>query len=148
MARQPAVEIRGLKEFRAELKAAEGKLERELTKANKKAAEVAAERGRAKVSGLLPVQRKVSSLIRAAGLGTKSVVRSGGAGFPGVLTMGALLGAKRYKQFPAWVGNDWDVGVAGTGPYGVNDAIAESLPEFIETYDAMLVELTARAFPD
>jgi hypothetical protein len=148
VARQPAVEIRGLKEFRAELKAVEAQWPKELRKANKTAAEVAAARARQNVSGLRPVQRKVAGSIRAAATQQQAKIRVGGSGFPALLAMGALLGSLRYRQFPGWVGNDWDVGVAGTGPYGVNDAIAESLPEFIETYDRMLVDLTARAFPD
>ncbi len=59
---------------------------------------------------------------------------------------GAFFGAKQYRQFPAWVGNSWEVGGAG-GPYAVNPAIRENLTEIIEAYGDAFERICAVAFP-
>lgn len=48
--------------------------------------------------------------------------------------IGAYMGAKAYRQFPDWVGNNWDL-AAGTGPYVVAEAISENLDEILELFE-------------
>lgn len=59
---------------------------------------------------------------------------------------GAFFGALQYKQFPAWVGNSWEVGGAG-GPYAVNPAIRESKDDIVEAFGDAFEKAAARAFP-
>ncbi len=52
------------------------------------------------------------------------------------------------RQFSPWVGNSWDVAVAGEGPYGINPALAAHLPDILEFYEQGLDRITAQAFPE
>jgi hypothetical protein len=47
--------------------------------------------------------------------------------------IGAFMGAQRYKQFPDWVGNDWDL-ESGTGPYVIAEVIASGRQDIIEAF--------------
>jgi hypothetical protein len=47
--------------------------------------------------------------------------------------IGAFMGAKQYKQFPEWVGNDWNL-EAGTGPYVIAEVIASGRTDIIEAF--------------
>lgn len=40
----------------------------------------------------------------------------------------------RGQQHPDWVGNTWDVAAHGQGPYAINPALADHLPEITEAY--------------
>lgn len=51
-------------------------------------------------------------------------------------------------QHPSWVGASWDVGVHGQGPYAINQAIANHLPDIIDRYSEGIDDITRRAFPD
>jgi len=47
--------------------------------------------------------------------------------------IGAFMGSNRYKQFPDWVGNDWNLEM-GTGPYVIAEVIASGRDDIIETF--------------
>lgn len=49
---------------------------------------------------------------------------------------------------PEWVGNAWDVGVKGQGPYALNDAVADRIDWAVDTIWAEVDSLTRAAFPD
>lgn len=144
----PGIQIKGLREMTAALKDVDKTLGREMGKASKAAGEVIVPAARSRVSGLSPMQAKVAPSIKAAATQKGVTIRAGGKNFPELLAMGALLGAKRYRQFPAWVGNDWTVGGPG-GPYGLNAAIRDKTPQVIDVYARIIGGLLARTvFPD
>lgn len=59
---------------------------------------------------------------------------------------GAFFGALQFPQFPAWVGNSWEVGGAG-GPYAVNPAIRDSMQDIVDGYGDAFEVAASRAFP-
>lgn len=51
-------------------------------------------------------------------------------------------------QHPAWIGNMWDAGVTGQGPYAINQALADHTDDIVDAYSAALDRIAATAFPD
>ena len=51
-------------------------------------------------------------------------------------------------NLPEWVGNAWDVGVAGQGPYAINDTIAAKGPEILDMYGEAVEDIASAAFPN
>lgn len=51
--------------------------------------------------------------------------------------IGAYIGAKRYKQFPDWVGNTWNL-EAGQGPYVIAPVIGSNMEEIKDIFLDML----------
>jgi hypothetical protein len=47
--------------------------------------------------------------------------------------IGAFMGAVQYPQFPAWVGNQWDI-EAGEGPYVIADVVASGRTDIVEAF--------------
>lgn len=75
-------------------------------------------------------QRHFASAIKGRGTVTGARIQIDGlAG-----SDGAFWGAKQYRQFNPWVGNSWSAGVAGQGPYAINDTIAEMQDEIQQMY--------------
>lgn len=141
-----AVQVRGLREFQAGLRAADPKLARAITKANKEIAEKVAARARAEAQQAGGVQAKASPAIKAAAeqrAAKIAIVK--GSRFP--FADGAFYGALAYPQFDPWVGNSWTPGDAAGGPYAINPAIAASLPEIEDFYLDAFEDAVARAFP-
>lgn len=64
---------------------------------------------------------------------------------PGAL--GAFYGAKRYPQFPTWVGNSWKPATAGEGPYVINPELARRQPAIETIYLQGQADAVARALP-
>lgn len=48
--------------------------------------------------------------------------------------IGAFMGSIQYGQFPAWVGNDWDL-EAGEGPYVIAEIIASGRSDIIDEFE-------------
>ena len=76
-----------------------------------------------------------------------------GAAFWGAKRRTGWYGAAKFKgstgrQFLPWVGNSWDVAVAGEGPYAINDALAEHLDDILEFFNLAIDRVTAKAFPE
>ena len=46
-----------------------------------------------------------------------------------------------------WVGANWTVSTAGTGPRGVNDALAKHEPELVQEFEDAAFAFMGRAFP-
>lgn len=142
-----ATSVRGLKEFRALLKQADGQWPKELAKAHREIARKVAGTAQANAQDGEPVQRKAAPAIKGSGTQSGAAIRvSGGAKYP--FADGAFWGALAFPQFPEWVGNTWDAGVASEGPYAINPAIASEIPDILATYDQMVADLFDRAFPD
>lgn len=154
---QPAVEIKGLKEFRRDLKAADAEYPKALRKANKVIADEMAKAAQARASSMGGVRAKAASSIRGYATPVQASV-----GFPsGGIAGAAFWGMKRHTgwyakrqyrgsppQHPRWVGNSWEPGVAGQGPYAINDAIAAGIPRIIEAFGGAIDDVTKQAFPD
>ena len=51
--------------------------------------------------------------------------------------IGSFMGSVRYKQFPEWVGNTWNL-EAGQGPYVIAPTIASNLDEIMDIFIDML----------
>lgn len=85
---------------------------------------------------------------RAAGAAISVSRKVAGRNGKAFIPNGVFYGSKQFPQFDRWVGNSWDVGVAGQGPYAINPAIAAHMGDIIDTYAAGIDDLTARAFPD
>jgi hypothetical protein len=152
-----ALEIKGLKEFRRELKAASADLPKALRKAQKDMADDVATRAQGIASGMGGEAAKAAGSIKGYATQTQASVGfpSGGvagAAFWGTLRHTGWYAAARYshstRQHPKWIGNSWEPGVAGQGPYAINDALAQYLPELDERYLDMIDDLARRAFPD
>jgi len=154
-----AFEISGLREFRAALRASMAQAPELLEDAHKKLADKAADLARARARGMGGVQARAASAIGGRGdeqaarisVLPSRVDKFGNVAFWGAIRHSGWYANPRYDgstaQHPPWVGNDWDVAVAGQGPYAINDALAEHLDELLEFYEQMLDELSDGPFP-
>lgn len=154
----PAIEVKGLKEFRKELKAIDAQWPKELRKVHKAIADKVAEGARGRASGGNALQASQAGQIRGYATQTESKI-----GFPGKSKAGAAFWGIKYhkgwygwrkydnsatRQAPEWVGANWEPGVSGQGPYFINDAIADMSEEIIDEFNTMIDDLVAKAFPD
>jgi hypothetical protein len=152
--------VTGLKEFRKALKAIGPEWPKRLRQVHKRIGDRGAELSRGRAAGLGGVQAHAANTIK--GSGTQRYARIAVGGQMGGVGRVAFWGAKRrtgwyaaeqyqgsgQRQHPPWVGNSWDVAVAGQGPYAINAALAAYLPEAQEEYLRMIDELAREAFPD
>jgi hypothetical protein len=146
------VEVRGLRDFRKDLKQLNDKqLESDLKDVNQSVARLVVDRARARATSSM--ERRAASTLTASRSGARSAVALGGARFPGAL--GAEFGAGRdrprqtargtvrgWNQFKEWRGS------GRTAGYFLHPAIRASEDEIVELYGAGLDKLTAKAFPD
>lgn len=141
MARRTDVQVRGLDDFRRQLKGLGGDLPKSLAKLNKQAAEITASAARAKAMATGSVQAKAAPDIKtaAAQRAAKLVLDATRHGY----AIGAFTGSKKYPQFPAWQGPEIEQGKG----YAVGPAIRETEQEFIEVYANGLEKLARRAYP-
>jgi len=75
-------------------------------------------------------QRKAIKSIAARGEPTAAVIGIRNAVPFGI---GAFMGSIRYKQFPAWVGTNWNL-ESGEGPYVVAPTIGHDLPKIKDDF--------------
>lgn len=142
----PAVVVKGLKEFRTALAALDKQWVGELRRANLQAAQVVAVEAQSEAQGMGSVQAKAAPAIKAAGEQTRSKINvQGGGAYP--YALGAFYGAKRFKQFPPWVGNTWEPGGPG-GPYAINPAIRSTETEWTDVFAQLIDRIARAAFPD
>jgi hypothetical protein len=154
----PRVEVRGLRDFRRELRRLDD--------------------GRELRRGLTAIHRDIAKLVRrrteaAAPPDVKQSLGHRATQAAAFLTMsprppralGVFWGAKRRfgwyaasryaqssaRQFEPWVGNQWDPGETGSfgsRPYYIGAAIDRSVDEIIDMLGDGLEDLARRAFPD
>ncbi len=150
------VELVGLQEFRAALKAMGPEWPRALTEVHQQIGRRGAALARGRAS--TPLQAKAQGTIK--GRGTQSAATISVSGMGGLGNV-AFWGAKKKTgwyakpqfadgpaQHPPWVGNSWEVAVHGQGPYAINAALADDLPDIMKQYENMIDNLTAKAFPE
>lgn len=152
-----AVTVRGIKEFRRELRRLHGEWPRALRDVHKEIADHGAKLAQGYARGMGGVQAKAAAAIK--GYANQREARIGvSAGKTYPMANVAFWGAKRHTgwyagiagpaQHPPWVGNSWDVAVVGEGPYAINPALAAYLPELMEMVGDRLEQLARAAFPD
>lgn len=157
--------VEGLDDFRRELREVDPKLPKEQVKANRKIAnhtQGKARRNATAASGPFAerysdaktaIKSFASAKEAAIGVSRSGRVPHAQATFWGASGRSGWYAAARYeqstgRQHPEWVGNRWDAGKAGEGPYVLNYTVAEELPEIREMYGDMVDALMAEAFPD
>lgn len=136
--RSQAIEVRGLAEFQRELRRID--LARDLTAANKEAAELVATKARAKAQALGGVAAKTAPSIKAAAEQRRAKVTLGSNREPWAL--GAEFGGQgrpTTQQFKPHLGR--------TG-YALYPTIRTSGDEFADLLYRALGQLMARAFPN
>lgn len=138
------MEVIGLRKFRADLKKISADLPDTLRTFNIYAAEriVTAAKSRAKTRQ----QAKAAKSLRAGKSGTEVSVRLGN-NTTYAFARGAEWGARKYKQFPPWRGNQWRSWGGGPG-YFLHPAIREVGDTVLEEYWESVRALRKRAFPD
>lgn len=136
------VRFEGFKEFRRLLRQAEGNWDGALRESNRQIAQGIATKARGAT--------ETAQQARAAGAITGRGDRMGaaiGVNARPAFAQGAFYGALQYPQFPAWVGNSWDVGGSG-GPAAINPTIRDNLGEIVEAYGDAFEKVCALAFPN
>ncbi len=153
MAGRPPVQIEGLNEFRRELRDLTGDSTwtRVLGQANRAVAGDTAGWARLEALGMGGVWAHFARSISGAATPTSARIQITGA------SNAAFWGAKRSTgwnagndgrpQHPDWVGASWDVGMAGQGPYAINQSIADHVDEIVELFADALDDLVRQAFP-
>lgn len=151
--RNESIRVEGLEEFRDQLRAMGPKVEKEIKRVHKSAAELIAQNAKARVSGRLGPAIKPKGDLDGAKVGTEArgsyadaLVR-----FWGTRKRTGWYAAPRYadstRQHPEWVGNQWKPGIRDGEPYYIGDAINETVTDveqmILEGYQAA----AARAFP-
>lgn len=149
-----AVHVRGLRQFQAELRAADPKLARSMSKANREIAERVAANIQAKARAAGSVAKHAAPAIVGRGeqRGAKIAINKGSQ-FK--MADGAFFGSHQFGQFRPWVGNQyqnpWPVGAnsegPGKGPYAINPGIYESIPMIEDFYLNAFEDAVKAAFP-
>lgn len=147
-ARSSGAEVIGLAQFRRQLALAPAELASELKKAHKDLADRAAEWSRYEAASLGRQQATAIDRIRGTStplqaritVSNTNAVPYASAAYWGAKRHTGWYGAAKYdrstgKQFLPWVGNSWDVAVAGQGPYGINAALAKHMDDLVDFYD-------------
>jgi hypothetical protein len=126
------IHVEGLEELRRDLRAIDAKMPRQLTRINREVADLVAPSAQAAARGYGGVRALAAPNIRARAEQRYAVIAIGGAPY----AAGAMLGARRYRQFPSYVG-------AGdpTAIYGVGDAIREETADILRLYAERMAEL-------
>ena len=151
--------VRGLNEFRKALKAVGPEWPRALRGVHKVIADKGATAAQGFARGMGGVQAHFAAAIRGtanqreARVGLRAGERGPNVAFWGAKRHTGWFAAGRYhdtalgaRQHPPWVGSDWDAAVAGQGPYAINAALAAHLPEFLDDYLDMVIDLASEAF--
>lgn len=138
------VTVVGLDKFRKELRKVDPALGKEMGGINKKAAEVVLSPAIANALSTGGAARKGVKSMTASRKQKAAIIAIGGAKNPWMI--GAEFGAKRYKQFGPWRGNQWTASPDDIG-YFLHPAIISSRDKFEQVYFDELGKLTNKAFP-
>lgn len=147
--RRVGVEVKGLREFRAELKKLESDTNwaKEMVKVEKAIAGEVVKRSQSAASSFGPQQRHFASAIKPS-----ATARDGAR----ITVSGKTTPAGKARANPAfwgskaqgnWIGTSWDVGGPG-GPYAINDAIRDNADQIVAMYGAATADLAKKAFPN
>jgi len=137
-------EIPGLRKFSAALKELGGEIPKSLRDYNAKAAKAVVTEARARAKS--PQAAKAAKSLRS----TKSSTYVGiilGDNNRYAFARGAEWGARQYKQFPSWRGNQWMSWGGGPG-YFLHPAIRHVGDTVLNDYWESIRTLRKEAFPD
>jgi len=137
------IEVEGLASFRSSLKRADKNIDKEFGRAQRelgrllvidaKAKARASGTARRHFAGKITMRSNRDGLI----LGIRDPKMSAAA-FWGAKRRTGWYADSRYRkstrQHPIWVGNGWQAGVKGQGPYALNDAIADNRDRIFDLY--------------
>lgn len=137
------VTIEGLRDFHRALRELDKKFPKALRDANFDLASEVVKRSKARGLTEGGVARKASKSLRAARSANSSVVTGGGPGYP--YFFGAEFGAKQYRQFETWRGNQWEGWDGGPG-YFLHPVIRSDARELVAAYMKRLDALADEAF--
>jgi|DEB19_MinimDraft_2_1074335.scaffolds.fasta_scaffold02554_1 hypothetical protein len=126
-----SAEIVNGRRIAAGLKAAPREMKKELRQAHKKTAKEAERWIRDAAKAGTPQQRHMANAIKGNATSTQARIATapGPKGSKTAGARGAFYGSKKFRQFPAWVGNSWRPAVRGQGPQPHNDVLADKKPE-------------------
>jgi hypothetical protein len=154
-------EVEGLADFRKELKALPGDLDRELTKVHKKIASDEAGRVQSNARSAGGVYELAARAIKgvgrsldaSVGISNTKTAPMGNVAFWGAKKHTGWYAAEKYadsegRQHEPWVGSSWEPASKTEGPYVLNYTLAEDLDQIVESYSGMLDDLVDKAFPD
>ncbi len=127
-----AFDIEGANEVRRAFRRAAGNT-KDLRAAHKRVAKVVEQSSKSRAKSATRQQaRAQKALLGKATAKSADLAIRNMASMP--FGLGAFLGAKRYRQFPDWVGNRWDL-LAGIGPYVIAEAIRDDRDEILTTFE-------------
>jgi hypothetical protein len=138
--------IQGLRQFQQELAKLGDSLPVSLREYNVRAATEIITDAKAKANAYAPQQGKAAKSLRAS-RSASSVAVLLGDNRRYAFAMGSEFGARQYKQFPPWRGNQWTGWEPGPGYYlhpAIRDVGAHVVDELWESIRA----LAYRAFPE
>lgn len=139
------LEIHGLKEFRKELKHLDSALPREIGKANQEVADFVLKRSQTKAQAMGGVQAHAARRgMKARRSQRTASITLDGQREPTIL--GAEFGAKRWRQFPRWRGNQWNPDSGGVG-YFLHPEIRDSREKQVEIMGDAFDRVARKAFP-
>lgn len=137
--------IEGLSDFVAALKRVDREYSASIRDANYRLARKLVDLAKDRARRERGVARKAAKSLRASRSASSSVVSGGGPRYP--YFYGAEFGAKQYRQFQEWRGNQWQGWDGGPG-YFLHPTIREHAHDLIQEYIKELDELYGRAFPN
>lgn len=137
------VEVSGLAEFVRELRRVD--FGKDLGRANQAVSEPIAADARSRAMSRGGSAAKTARSIKATRKAAKATIAVGGPRFP--FAWGAEFGAKKYRQFPRWRGNQWNPDAGGVG-YFLHPAIRDGKEAFERRYLDEIEKVAAKAFPD
>jgi len=142
-----SVVIEGLAEFIVAMKKANPDLVVQIALANQAVGKAIVVDAKAKANSIgWPGSAQLAAKTLGSSKSAKNaMVRLGGKRAP--FALGTEFGAKRYKQFAAWRGNQWVGFDTGVGYY-LHPAVRESWPEARETYLKTIDEVMRTSFPE
>jgi hypothetical protein len=134
------VQVIGAKEIARQLRSAHGKVG---TKALREAHKTIAKRLEVDIrgKGTRQQQKAAKAILGKATARSADIAIRNLSSVP--FGLGAFLGAKQYRQFPAWVGNNWNID-AGEGPYVIAPTIASHRQQIAD----MFTDELRRAFDE
>jgi 3-hydroxy-3-methylglutaryl CoA synthase len=140
-----SVDIVGLADFTRACKAAANGAPEAMKQANYDVANKLVVSARAVAAGHSKLANKAAKSLRASRAAGYAAINAGGARYP--FFYGAEFGAKQYKQFDSWRGNQWRGWDGGPG-YFLHPTIRAKGRAAVDEYMKRLDELTAQAFPE
>ena len=137
------VRLVGWSEFIRDLKRSGSEIPKQIRKANKEIADEVREDSRKKARSVSRQYAKAATGIQSRAFPDKAQIVINPRRYPWIF--GAEFGAKRYKQFSAWKGNQFSSDGAG---YAVYPTIVDSQDEIADTYGDRVMDAMKAAFPE